>query len=259
MSKIRINQIRSEDTVSQADAEAGTSASPKIWTPERVAQAIAALGGGGGGDIKDVVRGQKGGFTLHGRGGHDAWGLLTQPAFAYSGTSIIITDYGIGYSLSMSPNNISKVQVPEYDALFKASQRPLFSFKFSSVYANNYNITKLFGLNGTIPSTDAISTNFIGLKGTGKGNLTFVTSSANSATSTSTGVNISNVPYELIVDVSSSEVNFYLYDKDDTLLAEATHTTNIPTALMYFAPFALNTDSYSLNIVYYSMNILLRA
>lgn len=35
--------------VSQVDAEAGISATAERWTPERVAQAIAALGGGGGG------------------------------------------------------------------------------------------------------------------------------------------------------------------------------------------------------------------
>ena len=35
--------------VSQADAEAGTSTTVYRWTPERVAQAIAALGGSGGG------------------------------------------------------------------------------------------------------------------------------------------------------------------------------------------------------------------
>lgn len=37
------------DTVSQALAEAGTSTAEYNWTPQRVAQAIAALGGGGGG------------------------------------------------------------------------------------------------------------------------------------------------------------------------------------------------------------------
>ena len=35
--------------VSQADAEAGTSTTVNRWTPQRVGQAIAALGGGGGG------------------------------------------------------------------------------------------------------------------------------------------------------------------------------------------------------------------
>lgn len=35
------------DVVSQADAEAGTGTDVALWTPERVAQAIAALGGGG--------------------------------------------------------------------------------------------------------------------------------------------------------------------------------------------------------------------
>ena len=36
------------DVVSQEDAEAGTSTDAKKWTPQRVAQAIAALAGGGG-------------------------------------------------------------------------------------------------------------------------------------------------------------------------------------------------------------------
>jgi hypothetical protein len=37
-------------TVSQAEAEAGTVTETRLWTPERIAQAIAALAGGGGAD-----------------------------------------------------------------------------------------------------------------------------------------------------------------------------------------------------------------
>lgn len=36
-------------TVSQAEAEAGTATTDRLWTAERVSQAIVALGGGGGG------------------------------------------------------------------------------------------------------------------------------------------------------------------------------------------------------------------
>jgi len=41
-------QLTDLATVSQAEAEAGTATNDRIWTAERVAQAIAALGGGGG-------------------------------------------------------------------------------------------------------------------------------------------------------------------------------------------------------------------
>lgn len=39
------------DVVSQAEAEAGTATTERIWTAERVAQAIAALASGGGGTV----------------------------------------------------------------------------------------------------------------------------------------------------------------------------------------------------------------
>lgn len=39
------------ETISQAEAEAGTGTTPRIWTAERVAQAIAALAPAGGGDV----------------------------------------------------------------------------------------------------------------------------------------------------------------------------------------------------------------
>ncbi len=42
-------QLTDLATVSQAEAEAGVATTDRIWTAERVAQAIAALGGGGGG------------------------------------------------------------------------------------------------------------------------------------------------------------------------------------------------------------------
>ena len=41
------------DVVPQAEAEAGTATTERIWTAERVAQAIAALGGGGGGSLTE--------------------------------------------------------------------------------------------------------------------------------------------------------------------------------------------------------------
>jgi hypothetical protein len=47
------------DVVPQAEAEAGTATTERIWTAERVAQAIAALGGGGGslteGNLRAVI------------------------------------------------------------------------------------------------------------------------------------------------------------------------------------------------------------
>lgn len=43
------------DTVTQEDAEAGTATDRKAWTAQRVAQAIAALAGGGGGYPANVV------------------------------------------------------------------------------------------------------------------------------------------------------------------------------------------------------------
>jgi len=44
-------------TVSQVEAEAGTATTDRLWTAERVAQAIAALGGGGGGPASGTVTG----------------------------------------------------------------------------------------------------------------------------------------------------------------------------------------------------------
>ena len=45
------------DVVSQAEAEAGTATTERVWTAQRVAQAIAALesGGGGGGGVWTVI------------------------------------------------------------------------------------------------------------------------------------------------------------------------------------------------------------
>jgi hypothetical protein len=51
------------DTVSQAEAEAGTATDDRLWTAERVAQAIAALGGGGaGGATGDIQFNEAGGL-----------------------------------------------------------------------------------------------------------------------------------------------------------------------------------------------------
>jgi len=52
--------------VSQADAEAGTGTVITSWTPERVAQAIAALaaGGGGGGATRQTAANSTGDTTL---------------------------------------------------------------------------------------------------------------------------------------------------------------------------------------------------
>lgn len=45
-----------QTAVSQADAEAGTGTVVRSWTPQRVAQAIAALAPGGGGELENIVR-----------------------------------------------------------------------------------------------------------------------------------------------------------------------------------------------------------
>ena len=44
-------------TVTQAEAEAGTVTATRLWTPQRVSQAIAALAGSGGGDVTGIDAG----------------------------------------------------------------------------------------------------------------------------------------------------------------------------------------------------------
>lgn len=44
-----LSRLAALEVVPQAEAEAGTATTERIWTAQRVAQAIAALGGGGGG------------------------------------------------------------------------------------------------------------------------------------------------------------------------------------------------------------------
>ncbi len=59
-------------TASQAEAEAGTGTSVRNWTPQRIAQAIAALGGGGGGAAPNFTDGASWAYLPQGRG-NSSW------------------------------------------------------------------------------------------------------------------------------------------------------------------------------------------
>ncbi len=51
LGRIGTDAVGEHALVSQAEAEAGTATSKRIWTAERVAQAIAALSTGGSGSV----------------------------------------------------------------------------------------------------------------------------------------------------------------------------------------------------------------
>ncbi len=51
LGRIGTDAVGDYPSVSQAEAEAGTVTANRIWTPQRVAQAIAALGGTGSGSV----------------------------------------------------------------------------------------------------------------------------------------------------------------------------------------------------------------
>ena len=80
------SQVSDIATVTQVDAEAGTATDDKLWTAQRVSQAIAALGGGGG-DVTKVgtpVNNQIGVWTGDGTIEGDA-------NFTYDGTDVQLT------------------------------------------------------------------------------------------------------------------------------------------------------------------------
>lgn len=85
---------------SQAEAEAGTGTAIRSWTPQRIGQAIAALGGGGGNPIvtPKVLHVSASGSDTTGDGSLNAPYATAQKAFdvAFAGTGNYVLMFGVG-------------------------------------------------------------------------------------------------------------------------------------------------------------------
>lgn len=106
------NQV---STVSQAEAEAGTATTVRRWTAQRVAQAIAALGGGGSSAAEDALTS----------------GTVTANVYRNGGTATTISNPASG----------------EYDLSIKSSA----AFRGADVFGNN---TTLNGSNEFVLRVD---------------------------------------------------------------------------------------------------------
>ena len=230
MSKIRINQIRSEDTVSQAEAEAGTSTSPKIWTPERVKQAITALGGSAGGGLDNIELSKYllGGWHAYNQSTTvQGWGI-GQGVNAFdstSGASINNNEYYFDQFPSGVVDNYVRIYVTT--PIVPLSKNPIIMFKFSKTSLESaFDFFAGFYDTWTEPDESRGRAGLTRHSGIDT-NLQFTTCYNNVTTyKTDTGVSLGTDPLIFILEIeSSTKINFWLYDDDMTLLASASHTS----------------------------------
>ena len=264
MSKIRINQIRSEDTVSQAEAEAGTSTSPKIWTPERVAQAIAALGGGGGGlSPIDLIKNPNGIISFTSGAVPFGSGLLSMTSYVANSRTAAVNAYG-GYLQCNCPATIdSYARIVTSHAILSSDLKPIVAFKINDI-STSYGHDFAIGLFKELPTTVGYNggDNFIGLWTSTSYDLHkihYITRTSNtSSTLSNYEIRHATDPRFFIIQYNSStEVKFYLYDKDGTLLDEFTHTQYIPTGNFFVAAIVKNgSSSNQVGFKYWFINAL---
>ena len=252
------------EIVSQAEAESGTATTARKWTAERVKQAIDALGGGGGGglDLIGLVKhSQWGGWSANGQlSTLQAYGVLTSISDTYWTKEAGYDDYG-QYVLNNGGSSDPYKETLTYSSeKHKTIHNPLLAIKFglNGFQSNVEGQGCLVGLANNIQETFS---SYIGLKKTtGSVNLYFVTCKNSVETATDSGIDISTIVYNLVLDITNDSVIFYLYDGDGTLLATTTHTTNIPTdVLLRVISYAYNNTPYSLGIKQYSSFIIVRA
>lgn len=233
--------------VSQAEAEAGTGTITRKWTAQRVAQAIAALVVGGGLDLNELVKYQEGGW---GASIGDpvspylsSWGILSMPNVVANSITrgVLNGEIAVWVKTSAISGNDAYIAIP-YNSI-KMDALPTFSCRF---YFTDSNASILLGLSSHVPGSGySINRPIIGLKILNSdSNFFFVTGYGSGTTLTDTGVVKSTGFLTLVVNVvSTAQVDFYLYDKEYTLLASATHTTNLPisTQAFYFTNEIVNT------------------
>lgn len=116
--------------VSQAEAEAGTATTERIWTAQRVAQAIAALGGGGGGGgltLDATVKTASFTAALNTHHLVNTQGGAIQCSFPAVGTVSVGDEIGFSDARgTLSPTNFLRLQIGASGARYKGltSQSP---------------------------------------------------------------------------------------------------------------------------------------
>ena len=192
---------------------------------------------GGGASLLDLVGYQKGGISASSSGAYlSGWGLYNSIS-ENDGSSTNGRSSGGWYFEQRSDGTAGdKVGVYVSDPIFKMENLKCFSIKFSE-NAGGYT-GQIFSAGFSNQPTDVFDegsgTPFIGIaRYDNESNYYFATSTTDNgqATKTNTGETyLTDRVLILVVEViSTTSVNFWLYDEDFTELASATHTTNLPT------------------------------